>query len=442
MPVFQTVSNYRQCGGIVRRLLALISGSLIASVASFAQSSQPFWSPTLVWSTSSVDCPEVDEKREIENAALNGDTEAQAKFGKAQVHSCPGWKNPVESLQFLDLAAEKGNVQAQMTLGEIYRDGNPVPKDVLQANKWFARAADQGDPPAQNDLGVSYALFALIPAKDIKALQLFQQAAEKHLPEAEYNLATRYDLGLGVAQNYETARRWYAKAAEHKQPDAAYRLAFLAERGLGGPKDSAAATSWLNQAADLGSEDAQIRLGRKTPSQARSPNSGYFQYVTALSYLSVRGVRRDEAKAIEFLQKSADAGFPQAMVELGNLHQYGVGTAKDEKKAQTYFLRSIARDAKYHVAYNNLAWLYVTTKDPKLHNAKKALELATKAVELSNKREGASLDTLAHAYFELGELDLALENEQLAANMAPKDEFIQKTLAEYKAAKENKKTLQ
>jgi hypothetical protein len=39
-------------------------------------------------------------------------------------------------------------------------------------------------------------------------------------------------------------------------------------------------------------------------------------------------------------------------------------------------------------------------------------------------------------------LDLALENEQLAAKMAPKDEFIQKTLAEYKAAKENKKTLQ
>ncbi|HET8965564.1 MAG TPA: hypothetical protein VFN20_05080, partial [Candidatus Acidoferrum sp.] len=69
-------------------------------------------------------------------------------------------------------------------------------------------------------------------------------------------------------------------------------------------------------------------------------------------------------------------------------------------------------------------------------------ELATKAVELSNKREGASLDTLAHAYFELGELDLALENEQLAAKMAPKDEFIQKTLAEYKAAKENKKALQ
>jgi len=236
-----------------------------------------------------------------------------------------------------------------------------------------------------------------------------------------------------VAQSHETARQWYAKAADQKQSDAAYRLAQLAERGLGGPKDPAAATIWLNKAADFGSEDAQIKLRRKTPSQARSANSGYYQYFAAMSYFTGRGVPKDQAKAIEFLQKSADAGFPQAMVELGSLYQYGNGTTKDERKAQAYFLQSIARDAKY------LAWLYVTTKDHKLHNAKKALALATKAVELSNKQEGASLDTLAHTYFELGKLDLALENERLAAQLAPNDEFIRKTLGEYKAAKESQK---
>jgi|KBSMisStandDraft_5_1062788.scaffolds.fasta_scaffold12285_2 TPR repeat protein len=423
----------------MRRLPTLILVSLVASAGSLAQSPQQTWSPTLAWSTSSFDCPGQGTKKEIENAALNGDADAQTKFGKAQVHSCPGWKNPVESLQFLNLAAEKNNIQAQIALGEVFRDGNMLPKDLFQASKWFARAADQGDARAQNDLGVSYALFALIPGKEAKALQLFLKAAEKNLPEAEYNLATRYDLGVGVARNYETARQWYAKAADQKQPDAAYRLAMLAEWGWGGPKDPAAGAIWLNKAADFGSEDAQMKLGRKTPSQARSVNSGYYQYVAALSYLSGRGVPRDEAKAVEFLQKSADAGFPQAMVELGTLYQYGRGTTKDERKAQAYFLRSIARDAKYHVAYNNLAWLYVTTTDPKLHNAKRALELATKAVELSNREDGASLDTLAHAYFELGKIDLALENEQLAAQLAPKDDFIQKTLAEYKAAKEKQK---
>ncbi|HXT24458.1 MAG TPA: tetratricopeptide repeat protein [Candidatus Eisenbacteria bacterium] len=423
----------------MRRWFTLISALLIISSGTVAQSARSSWPPTLVWSASSFECPAVDTKRKIEDAALDGDAGAQTQFGKAQVHSCPGWKNPVESLQFLNLAAEKNNVEAQITLGDIFRDGNAVPKDLFQATKWFARAARQGDARAQNDLGVSYALFALIPQKDTKAFELFLEAAQNKLPEAQYNLATRYDLGIGVAQSHETARRWYGKAADQKQSDAAYRLAQLAERGLGGPKDPAAATIWLNKAADFGSEDAQIKLGRKTPSQARSANSGYYQYFAAMSYLTGRGVPKDQAKAIEFLQKSADAGFPQAMVELGSLYQYGNGTTKDERKAQAYFLQSIARDAKYHVAYNNLAWLYVTTKDPKLHNAKKALELATKAVELSNKQEGASLDTLAHAYFELGKLDLALENEQLAEQLAPNDEFIRKTLGEYKAAKENQK---
>jgi TPR repeat protein len=310
----------------------------------------------------------------------------------------------------------------------------------LQASRWFARAADQKDPRALNNLGVSYALLEPPARNDSKAEQLFLEAAGKGVPEAEYNLGTRYDLGLGVPQNYQSARQWYTRAAEQKQPDAAHRLALLTERGLGGPKDAGTATTWLSKAADFGSEDAQIKLGRKSPSQARSPNSGYFQYVAAMSYLSGRGVPKDEAKAIGFLQKSADAGFPQAMVQLGTMYQYGQGTAKDEKKAQQYFLQSIARDAKYHAAYNNLAWLYVTTTDPRLHNAKKALDLATKAVELSNKKDGASLDTLAHAYFELGKVDLALENEQLAAQLAPEDDFIQKTLAEYKAANENRKS--
>jgi len=51
----------------------------------------------------------------------------------------------------------------------------------------------------------------------------------------------------------------------------------------------------------------------------------------------------------------------------------------------------------------------------------------------------AALDTLAHAYFELDKVDLALENEQLAAQLAPEDDCIQKTLAEYKAARESRK---
>jgi len=423
----------------VRRTLTLILLPLLAFLNASAQAPQQNWVPNLTWSAASFECPAVTEKKQIENAAISGDPESQTKFGKAQFHSCAGWRNPVEALQFLNLAANQNKIEAQITLGEIFRDGKGVPRDLSQASRWFARAADQGDLRAINDLGVAYALATTLPGKEAKALQLFSQAAQGGLAAAEYNLATRYDVGIGVAQNYSTARVWYAKAVGQKQPDAAYRLGMLSERGLGGPKDPSAATAWFQKAAEFGSEDAKLKLGLITPSQARSANSGYFEYMAGLSYLSGRDTPRDEAKAMEFLQKSADAGFPPAMMQLGTMYQFGQGTAKDESQAQAYYLQAITRDPKYHPAYNNLAWLYVTTEDPKLHNAKKALELATKAVELSNRKEGASLDTLAHAYFELGDLDSALENEKLAAQLAPKDDFIQKTLAEYKAAKEKQK---
>ncbi len=177
---------------------------LLASAGALAQSPQPNWPPILAWSASSFDCPGTEGKKEIENAALNGDADAQTKFGKAQFHSCPGWKNPVESLQFLNLAAEKNNVQAQITLGEIYRDGKDVPRDLFEASRWFARAAKQEDPRALNNLGVSNRRKPL-QETTARRKQLFLQAAGKGLPEAQYNLGTRYELGLGVRQNYQSA---------------------------------------------------------------------------------------------------------------------------------------------------------------------------------------------------------------------------------------------
>lgn len=431
----------RFCG-----LVAAASVLFCAPVS--AQSPAQNWTPQYAWSGYYFECPSRDDKPQIEGAALNGDASAQLAFGTAQARSCQGWTNPVEGVEFLHLAAAKGSVPALLVLGEVFRDGKDVPRDVAQAARWFAKAAQQGDPRAINDLGVCYTVGVGGTPDGGKAVQLFLQAAQKGLAEAEYNAAAGFDTGLGGAQDRATARQWYGKAAAQKFPDAAYRLGLLNEQGLGGAKDSSAAAAWFAKAADYGSDDAQVRLGRRAPWQSTSVNSGYFQYAAAINLLSARDRKNGEKggekiddqqdgdKVIALLQKSVERGYPPAMVQLGVMSQYGQGMPADEFKAQGYFLQSIARDPKYYVAFNNLAWLYITSKNPKLHNAKKSLQLAGKAVDISGKKDGASLDTLAHAYYELGNLDLALENEKLAAQLAPSDNFIQKTLAEYQAAKE------
>ena len=56
---------------------------------------------------------------------------------------------------------------------------------------------------------------------------------------------------------------------------------------------------------------------------------------------------------------------------------------------------------------NNLAWVLATSPDDKLRDGKRAIELATKAAEVSNYETPHVLSTLAAAYAETGDFEKA-----------------------------------
>jgi len=406
--------------------------ALLVSMAAWAQSSTN-WVPIYKWSGSSISCPDQSVRNDLAKKAEKGDVSAQDALGSLDLSTCTGENDPAKGIELLQRAAAKGSVHAQLVLGAAYREGKSVPKDVKIAISWFEKAADTGDARARNDLGIFYLGNGAVKDES-RAAKDFLFAAEHDLPEAEYNVATMYDEGHGVEQSYELARKWYLKASEHRDAAAEYRLGMLCEQGLGGGINQADAMRWFKQAADHGSEDAQVRLGLKSASQSLSLESGYFQYSIGLAMLNGKGVTKDETKAAGFLKKSAELGYPPAMVELGQLFASGRGVAKDEAKAVDYYQQAITRDAKYALAYNELAWVYVTSEDAKRRNPLRALEYATRAVELSEGKDSAFLDTLAHAYFQSGDINKSVEIETKAAALAPKDDFIQKTLLEYKNA--------
>ena len=418
---------------LFRPVVAMI---FITSIGSWGQS-ETAWLPFSKWSRSIVTCVGEEARADLARRAAKGDVEAQDVLGTLHLSTCQDKNDPARGIELLRQAAFQGNAHAQLRLGEAYHHGTVVPKNEASAMAWFEKSAAQGNPQARNNLGIFY-MSGKPVAKDLaRAARLFQAAAEQGLVEAAFNLATMYDQGWGVAQDYRAARGWYQQAAERNDPEAAYRLAMLLEQGLGGDKDQAAALQWMKRAAAAGSGDAQLRLGLTTPSQARTVSSGYLQYQIAQSLFEGKGVAKDQTRALAFLEKSAEAGYPPAFLALGRMYARGDGVNKDEAKALGYFEQAISHDAKYGMAYNALAWTLVTASDPKVRNPGKGLEYARKAIEVSGGAYAYNFDTLAHAYFGLGDLDSAVENEAKALALEPDNGSYQQALADFKNSKDH-----
>jgi tetratricopeptide (TPR) repeat protein len=82
---------------------------------------------------------------------------------------------------------------------------------------------------------------------------------------------------------------------------------------------------------------------------------------------------------------------------------------------------------------NNLAWVLATSPEAKLRDGKRAVDLATKACELTEYKLPHILSTLAAAFAESGNFDTAVEWSQKAVNMddPENDEQLEKELASY-----------
>ncbi|MGI9458235.1 MAG: tetratricopeptide repeat protein, partial [Aeoliella sp.] len=82
---------------------------------------------------------------------------------------------------------------------------------------------------------------------------------------------------------------------------------------------------------------------------------------------------------------------------------------------------------------NNLAWVLATSPDDKVRDGKRAVELATKACELTDYNKPHILSTLAAAFAESGDFETAIEWSQKAVDMddSEQEEQLAKELASY-----------
>lgn len=149
-----------------------------------------------------------------------------------------------------------------------------------------------------------------------KILSDLKRLAEQGNAEGQYQIAYRYDFGsMGIPKNQQKARSLYKAAANQNHIKAAYNLACCYRNGEGGPVDGPAAIQYFLQAASAGHVKAMTNLG--------------CIYING----TLPGVDRDLDKAVQWLERGAQAGDELAVNELRKaklmLHvtKLGIGVA-------------------------------------------------------------------------------------------------------------------
>jgi tetratricopeptide (TPR) repeat protein len=104
----------------------------------------------------------------------------------------------------------------------------------------------------------------------------------------------------------------------------------------------------------------------------------------------------------------------------GAYYNLGKVFAKQGKteNAILHFQKALQVNPNMAEALYNLSWIAATAKDDKFRNGIEAIKLAEKLCKLQNYSQPLSLDALAAAYAEAGELDKAVKIARQGLNMA------------------------
>ena len=259
------------------------------------------------------------------------------------------------------------------------------------------------------------------------SLEIWQQVARVN-PEG---FQSRMGYGRVLAEyNLPDEASAELREAVRLRPDEAKAHRGLAET-LVQSGDWAGARRAYNRALELDPDDAAAHFGLGALSAAQDEYDDARMHLEAAQrlepdegviYLQLGGVLKKQGRLDE-----AVARFREAL-ERGPLQpefyhliaeeMMGCGRYTD---AVSVFRRGLERGLDAAVMSNSLAWLLATCPDGNSRDGREALELATRACELTQHRVAAYVDTLAAAYAELGQFDRAVATQKAALQLAEEE---------------------
>lgn len=170
--------------------------------------------------------------------------------------------------------------------------------------------------------------------------------------------------------------------------------------------------------------------------QLDEPDQG--DAITMLRLGFVLASAQEHRQAIEVYNKvlQAEANNAPAIEARGDAY-LNIG---EHATAIEDYNKALALDPDSDHVLNNLAWVLATSPDDAVRNGKRAIELATKAAELTEFKESHILSTLAAAYAETGDFDKAKEwsTKAVAISEAEQGSTLEQLKGELESYKQGK----
>lgn len=219
---------------------------------------------------------------------------------------------------------ENQDPESICTLGEIfYHLGNI---DEMNSRHYFdtsielfTESAQAEYLPALRNLGECY-FFGNAVQKDVEqGLKFLEEAADKGDIKALIELSMIYFLGEDVTKDLEKSLNYLTIAVKTEDPEAMLYMG----RYFFSQKDFATALPWFQKSADAGYSDALDTLG--------------------IVYLLGKGVEPDVNRAIELFMEASEKKNPSACFHLAKIYLYGFeDVEKDELKGLRFLYQAFA----------------------------------------------------------------------------------------------------
>ena len=221
-------------------------------------------------------------------------------------------------------SAEQGLPEAMKAFGDCYSRGVGVHKDKTEAANWYRKSAEK------DSLDGMLALAESLSDERSKKEEAFwlRKAAESGSARAMYRLSIKYKNGSGVEEDMSEWEKWwkrafntYLKAGENGVPEAMkecgdyyrgmYSSCLREDEWL--ERDEGKAIYWYEKAAERGLVDAMdaldsVYLHKESKFYSKEKSKFWF-------------LKRREA-----FEDLANKGFPHAMEKLGESYYFGWNT--------------------------------------------------------------------------------------------------------------------